>query len=240
MPHAEHNDTTHAHRSLWPLIALGGIGAVIAAPYILPTIYSGSQAAAQAAIDIFHTHGVAATGSGLAGALQSGFSQIPGIGESLASGGWAAITATGVIGIGGVLLANWMAKRETATDFHWSKVIRYTALTTSILIALPSLLTGISVGLTFLVSLLPVSFSVVNGLVGGLNGTLGSAEMAASAGGTGLIAAAIPHLVSCGAAIVPLSVAYALKHERPTAQIDATTAQVKTPQKPLQPAILPL
>lgn len=239
----------HAHNSehhsglwgshWWPLYALGAIGAVIAAPYLLPMVGVGDVETAENAITIMHTHdGTPGAGGGLAGFLNSGITHIPLVGNALAAGGWASIATTGVIGIGGMLLANWMEKREDPSRFRWSKIIRYSALATSALLALPAILTGVSIGLTFLVSILPVSFSVVNATIGGLYATIGAADMAvAGTSSTGLMAFALPHLLSCGAALVPVSLAYAMGKEHPKNHIQSTTAALQMPQKSLQASV---
>lgn len=202
------------------LAAIGAAGAIIAAPYVLPMLGIGDAETAQSAIDLFHTHGANTVGGpGLAGLLNKGLAQVPLIGQSLAAGGWGNIAATGIIGIGGMLLANWLEKRETAGQFHWSKVIRYTSLATSALIALPAVLTGISIGMTFLFSLLPLTTRFMNDVViAGLSAITGSANMEAVTSGTsGFFAATLPHLISCGLGFfIPAGLSLWMNGKKPT------------------------
>ncbi len=207
MPEHPHAHATHQGHSRWPLVGLGAAGALIAAPFVLPAIGLGSTIAANTATAAFHAHSLA-TGGGLAGLVARGIDSIPLVGPSLAAGGWASIATSGVVGIGGVLLANWLSKRERAEDFPWSKVIRYGSLATSMLISLPSLLTGIGIGITFLANFFIDSREIMNPLIEGLTNTLGTAPMAhMGSGGGGAIATMLPHLLGCGASIIPLSIA---------------------------------
>ena len=148
-------------------------------------------------------------GSGLAGFINGGLSHIPFIGNALAIGGtglaaYTSIITTVGIGIGGMLLANYFEKREVNQPndcIKWSKIIRYASLATSILIALPSILTGLSIGISFLAySLGTMHFG--NQVLGLMDVTLGSAGATASAGS--LAAATLPHLLVCGAALLPV------------------------------------
>jgi hypothetical protein len=239
MPQAAHSPSEHSAHvrgSLWSLLALGATGAVIAAPYALPLLGIGDAETSENIINIMHNHD-GTGGSGLAGIINSGIALIPSIGATLAAGGWASIAATGLIGVGGALLAKWMEKREAPEDFKWSKVIRYASLATSMLIALPAILTGISIGLTFLATLLPISTAAINATIGALYETLGSASTTISpSSGSGLLAIALPHLLSCGASIVPLALAVFMGKKTPEKTIDATHAERITMHKPLQPA----
>lgn len=222
---AEHeHHQNHNEHSLWPLAALGVAGLAVAAPFALPAIDLGTDTAALAATNAFHAHNISA-GSGLAGLISQGISHVPLVGESLASGGWATILTSGVIGIGGVLLANWMKKHEQEGDFPWSKVIRYGALGTSMLISLPSLLTGIGIGLTFLANFFISDAGSMNSFISSLTSTLGTAPMQHMGSGGNLIASMLPHILGCGASIIPLSFAYFMGRKR----VDTPQAVAETP-----------
>ncbi len=197
----------------------------------------GTTGTASEVIDLFHAHDSTSPGFGLAGLVSRGLGAIPGVGGTLAAGGWGAIAATSLIGIGGVLLANWMEKHEDPTKFHWSKVIRYGSLATSMLISLPAILTGVSIGITFLSSLFISQASTFNALTAGLNSTIGSANMAigASSGGS-VLATLLPHLLSCGAGILPVSLAYFMNRQPPSTRIEASSVVAQSPQKPLHHA----
>lgn len=86
---------------------------------------------------------------GLAGHAY-GLLQGMGFSDSIISGGWMTAGVSGSIAIGGLLLANYIDKRTKPGEFRWGSVVRWVALTTSILIALPAVLPAISMGLNFL------------------------------------------------------------------------------------------
>ena len=85
---------------------------------------------------------------GLAG-FAYGLLKDVGFNETILSGGWATAGISGGIAIGGLLLANYLDKRTTQGEFRWGSVVRWLALTTSMLIALPAILPAISMGLNF-------------------------------------------------------------------------------------------
>ncbi|MFM9890844.1 MAG: hypothetical protein ACKVOE_09455 [Rickettsiales bacterium] len=176
-------------------------------------------------------------GSGVAGWLQGGLAAIPGIGGaltsttpinvlglSMTSGALVSIAASGVIGIGGALLARWLEKREDPNaPIYWSKIIRYTALATSLLIALPSVLGAISVAFTFFASL--TGQGAGSSMALSMRDTLGATT--AHAGAAGGLATLVSHFIACGAAILPVGLAtYFAKsgdaHAHTTATTDGT------------------
>lgn len=217
----QHHDDHSAHVSPLALGLTAGALGLTLAPYVLPLIGQGSPKAAE---DIMHFIGghagsVEGFGNGLAGFFQSGLSQIPIIGGALtstelvsipllgvsvASGALVSMAVAATVGIGGMLLANYLQKRE-ANDgaMHWSKIIRTASLATSILISLPGLLTGVSVGITFLASLVSPSWGSFAALYA--QQTLGGVSM--NMGALGSISAVLPHLLTCGTAIVPVALA---------------------------------
>lgn len=207
-------DEHAAHKSHWlSWSMLGSIGTLTLAPYILPAIGIGQ---ASKVTDLMHFLGTPLTpgamGTGLAGTVQGGIAAVPGVGGMLtstapvaipgvgpiAAGALATIAATAIIGIGGMLLANWMEKREQEGDFPWSKVVRFTALATSALIALPSILSALSLGIAFFGTLMGPEISSSTALA--VNGSLGATSMHNVAGS---LTALLPHFLTCGAAALP-------------------------------------
>ena len=223
-PQQHHHEDHTGH--LLMLGGAGAVGGVIAAPYILPFLRIGD---ASMVGDIMHFIGghteAGFFGNGLAGALQGGIAGIPlvgealtsaapvvipGIGVTIAAGALATIAASAVIGIGGMMLANWMEKHEKNDGkIHWSKIIRWGSLATSMLISLPSLITGISMGVTFLAAVLNPLWGSYTAL--GMKESLGATSMmmdgAAGAGALGGFAAMLPHLFTCGPAFLPVVLA---------------------------------
>ena len=135
---------------------------------------------------------------GLAGHAY-GLLQDIGFSESIISGGWATAGLSGGIAVGGLLLANYLDKRTKSGEFRWGSVVRWAALTTSILIALPAILPAISMGLNFLGSWL--GSSGLSGFAADI-GTIGANSVAAdSASGistaVGAAAFAGVHAVTC-------------------------------------------
>lgn len=218
-PHARHMPAA----TWW---ALGGFASLTLAPYVLPMLGIGQPDSAEG---IMHIVGAPldgnSYGAGLAGYLQQGIASLPGIGTALtsntqvavpllgtmAAGAITSIAATAAIGIGGVLLANWMEHRETGNTIRWSRVVRMAALATSALIALPGMLGAISVGVTFLASLLgPVGSASHTALA--MQGLTGGTVMHATASALNGIAAILPHLFTCGIAALPVVGALFIDH----------------------------
>lgn len=220
--HTHHTDDHSGHLLL--LGATGIAGSLILAPYVLPMLGIGSTHTAHRWMSFISSDAAPGFyGTGIAGALQEGIAflpwvggaltstepvTIPGIGITVASGALTTMLASAVIGIGGTMLANWMEKREQASDhFHWSSIIRTVSLATSILISLPSILTGISIGITFLAGLINTQWGIEVATAMSSNYGPGAVAGAANHGaGTGLFSL-IPHLFSCGAALIPASLA---------------------------------
>lgn len=181
-------------------------GAVIIAPYVLPALGVGSATLAEESMLALHGAGL---GNGLAGAINGALNMLPGIGPTLAGGGWPAAAATGLIGIGGVLLGRYVDQHDDGTkSIRWGKVIKTAALMSSALIALPSLLTGLSAGIVFLCAALsgPALASAAVPLLKKTLGSIGTASMAVS--GASGAALTLPHLLTCGSSIVPLCVSW--------------------------------
>lgn len=207
--HSKHKD----HGASWVLGGLGVITALSLAPFILPMIGIGNTVKAG---DIMHRMGEGG-GTGIAGGLQDFIGGFPGGdlltstapaldigGFTIAAGTIATLGATLVIGIGGVMLANWMEKNEKQGDFPWSKVVRFAAIGTSALIALPGILGAISIGISFIGSLFG-STVIENGTFSAMYQSLGATSMHTGAGGAAnSVAASLVHLLDCGVAALPL------------------------------------
>lgn len=237
---------THKHGwSLGDKLTLGTAalaGGIILSPYLLPAIGIGEDWAMQ----VFSQTCGSGDPTGLAGALNEMLEKIPIVGETLAGGGWGTAAAVGGIGVGGYLLSRAMEKGEDGENrFHLSDIIRKTAMATSMLIALPSILTGISMGVVFLSALLSndaqfVSETIIPAVKDTL-GVTGSAQTLA-ASGAGLAASA-SHLLSCGLSLFPATLPWLLgtdsrkEKESPTTTpselyLDATTAKPLSPGHP--------
>lgn len=226
--HSDHSDHTLHY------LALGGslvTGAIILAPYALPALGIGS---ADDALMIFErVCGQSDTGSGIASTLNNHLTNIPVIGPSIANGGYEAAGITGSIGIGGYVLGKTLEKTQSGEeDINWGKIIRYGALATSALIALPALLTGINMGLTYLA--LAFSGAALASLTAdSLNETIGTigktaAEKAGLSGG----AALIPHLLTCGASFFPTIGAFFINepHDAPITSTNFTEKEIQRRQ----------
>lgn len=225
--HKKHGEDHTAHLLL--LGAAGVAGSIILAPYVLPLLGIGNSSSAHMLMNFMGGEAVPGFyGSGMAGALQGGIASLPIVGEALTSttlvtipgiamtmtaGALTTVLASAVIGIGGVMLANWIEKGEKKDDkLRWSNIVRTLALGTSILISLPSILTGISVGVAFLADLLNTQWGNQAAYALSSKYGLGATSMASGIGAStagalsGLIAPVL-HLLTCGAAIIPPALA---------------------------------
>lgn len=194
---------------------VAGAGALLLAPAVLPMLGFGtSQMASQA---IASVHSINATGSGLAGIINSALASIPGIGASLAEGRSFTAIASGAIGFGGIIAGKYLQKKDDGTSkVNWGKLIKNTALITSVLIALPSILAGLSVGLVFLAHVFGGN-ALASSVATATYKTLGS--ISASQMGTSLAAgsfAAVPHVITCGASLMPAAFTISQGHNSHT------------------------
>lgn len=209
-----HEEPPSGNKWLKPL-AIGGLvasTAIILAPYVLPSLGIGSNELTIESATIMHGPGA---GSGIAGSVNSVLEAVPGIGTELAKGGLVTSLVSGVVGIGGILLGNYIQKKDDGTRrFNYGKIIKTAALITSALIALPSVLSGISVGLVYLCGALGdhTLATAATGLLTRTIGCIGSSAITAGAS-TGALAAAIPHIATCGAAILPAAITYGMSSD---------------------------
>jgi hypothetical protein len=248
---AEHDTSTHAGHGYHPsrsfLWTLGTAGALTLSPYVLPLVGIQSYAATDSYMHFMGGHvSENAFGNGLAGLINQGLSHIPLLGPALTStsevvipglnlavtaGTLTSIAATACLGVGGVLLANWLEKRETPTGgIPWSKIIRYSALASSMLIAMPSILGGISVGMMFLAATFSSGFASHVGLA--LKSSIGATSMGGGASG---LMAMVPHLFTCGFSLLPAGLALLLSGKRPQ-QSSADTIPKSTYEALLLPS----
>ncbi len=204
----EHNHEEHSDSWTHKLLLASGIGtaSVVSAPYIGNFFGLGEN-----------VNNVMMAGfcepSGLALSANEFLKDIPLVGETLGAGGFGAAAISGVIGIGGMLLGNYIQKHYDAdSKIPWGKIIKYTCLATSMLIALPSLLTGISVGLSYLAAFTPYAATVSNFLVGSL-GSMGM--MHGTASGVMGMGSLLTHFFTCGgAALSAVGAAFLDKNEQ--------------------------
>ncbi len=228
----------------------GSIAAITLAPFLLPAVGIGK---AQSTADMMHFmggHGQEGFfGFGLAGGLQEAFSQLPLIGDALTStvlvtmpglgftlgaGALMSLAAIATIGIGGMLWANWLEKRENPQDtIRWSRIIRTASLITSGLIALPALLGGISVGITFLAHLLTPGQAGNVAIT--LRDTLGGPSMNAGSAAVNGIAALLPHLITCALPVFAFLGGVALEKPGKASQQPTLELVSATPTQPGQP-----
>lgn len=215
MDHSKHTQHPPGHgQSLFPTsniltgLAIGGAASLILAPHLLPALGIGHAALAEESMWVLHTSAEAG-GSGLAGVLNHALAAVPLIGEKLAAGGAFNAAATASIGIGGMLLGKFISRnKEGKASLKWGKIIQYAALITSALIALPTVLTALSAGLIYLSTLAnDVGFS--NSVISLVDKTLGTMGGSGNTlmGFSGL-AAALPHFLTCGVALLPMALSY--------------------------------
>lgn len=226
--HAGHNGNEGGHipSEKASLLLKGGMAAsgLIVAPYAGDAL-GISKVTVPEIMAAMHGTGL---GTGIAGGINSLLSQVPLVGETLSAGSMATTATSGIIGIGGILLGNYLDKKRHKDDgVNWGKIIKYSALTTSILIALPSILTGISVGLTYFAAFAGSgAISSALGAVAGVLGSIGGMSMATAGAGIG---SAMTHLITCGGAA--LSVAGAIYLDN-SAEVAANSVKVEIANNP--------
>lgn len=229
MIHSSHSRPSKHNLHRWELGLIATSAAVIAAPYALPFIGIGDAALATKIAAICGT-----AKGGLAQFMEGVLGTVPGVGGMLASAGWGASITSGVIGIAGVMLGDYIHRHyDRKGHIQWGTVIKYVALTTSILIALPSILSGISMGLTFLAN-------VVGGFDSGewirkaLEPTIGFSGLPHTAP-TGLAGLA-PHLLTCGRALLPAGLTWFASRRNGDGRLElpSFTARLVAPCNPIK------
>lgn len=228
---AAHRHDPHAHHRMsgWTKLFLAGAAmsaGIILAPHLLPMVGVGDLEIAKDALQSLHPFD---TGAGLAGFLGS----LPVVG-SVASSGFMGAVATGVVGIGGVLLGNYVEKNEDGSSrIKWGNVIKTAAIATSILFALPTVLTGVSMGLIYLGQvavesgmLEAATASGLFGVVANTIGTIGGAVHSGMMGTSGLLAT-LPHLLTCGVSLVPATISWAISGDPEEPAVTASNERYK-------------
>lgn len=205
---------------------------VVLAPHILPALGITDPVLTADAMWASHGHeaseifSITQAGSGVAGMLNRAMaSYLPIVGETLASNNLINGVVTASIGVGGMVLGNFIAKNEDGSkSIKWGNVIKYGAMATSALIALPMLLSGITMGATFL-AMLSESQPFVEGVANFMQSTAGvsGAPMATSFFGLSGIASVVPHLFTCAASLLPAALSltelYEVEHRSAASRI---------------------
>ncbi len=224
------------HAALKTLAAGGLATAGLAlAPVVLPTVIANPNVAVAGANAIsFCTSGA---GEGLASSAAALLSQIPIVGNYIAVGGIATAAISGGLAVGGMLWANYLDKHTRKDEFRWGSVVRWAALSTSILIALPAIIPAISMGTMFFgllagsTVLTEIAFSL---------GSLGAAG-AASGMSTALGAAGLAgvHALTCALPLGAAGFFLGQKEEKPMPklQLPALADGRVTPPLPLARAV---
>ena len=210
-------------------------GAIILVPHILPALGVGRADLAEEAATILHH-----SPTGLAGGINNLLAVIPVIGAELAKGGLFTALTTGGIGLGGVAISHFLEKNEDDTkSVKWSRIIRYGALATSALVALPTVLTALGTGIIYLSMLADsavVSPTEVIGMVGKTLGSIGGDHQGILMGASGL-AAAMPHLLLCCMSMLPGALTFKLWRDdkKENEQPKPFANRVQKPRKILSP-----
>lgn len=183
-----------------------GLGFMLA-PHILPAMEVTSPELAEEAALMIHN-----SPSGMAGAINNSLALIPGIGSHLAEGGLFTAGASALTGISGVLMGEFLEARESDTHgVKWGTVIKYGALMTSALIALPAVLTMLGTGIIYSGMALSeaniLTTEASNSIIANVAKTIGSVGGTYSHDMFGLdgLSAIIPHFFCCGAPLAPAS-----------------------------------
>lgn len=217
--------------------AVVGVGLIVA-PHVLPLLGVTSADTALEAAQLVH-------GSGIALAANNALAAVPFVGESLAAGGWVNALSAGAVGVGGTLLGNFIEHHEDGdSSWKWGKLLRYAALTTSALIALPTVLTALGTGIVYAGFALEeagvISLAASNAVIGAVYNTIGSAgtEHVNDLMGVSGLAAALPHFFTCGMPLIPAALTVHQAHQKnkegKTASDGNIEAQLLT-EKPLEP-----
>lgn len=213
MPDASTHPAAHnLHR--WQLGLIASAASVIAVPYVLPMVGMGDGLMTETIANLCSN-----TTGGLAQAIEGLLSYVPVAGPMLAASGWGAALTSGGIGIAGVIAGDYIHRHyDRKGAVQWGRIIKYAALATSFLIALPSILSGISMGIAYLA----YYFGENAGLTAArdvLAPTLGFSGVPHTSP-TGL-AGLLPHLLTCGRALLPIGAA-ALLANRSNGQSEAS------------------
>jgi hypothetical protein len=206
--HKTHGDGEHAAMRIMGLSGLG-LGAVSLTPIITHALSPlGSQAwsASEFAINSCGS----AVPVGWASDVANVVSQMPAIGPTLAAGGPATIATAAGLAIAGMVFGHFLDKHSKPGGFPWGKALRWGLLITSTLVAAPMILSGATMGLTFLGAYFGVgAFSSLASTFGTL-GTSSAFSGAAMAKGSAAIMGV--HALTC---VLPMGLSGFLLGKKP-------------------------
>ena len=207
--HAEFHRLHRDHKSnRWILGTALVAGAIIAAPLMGGLLFNAgmaSDAVGEAALAA--TTACQGAPQGAASVMAGFLSHTPLIGAGLAEGGIVNTITSATLGIGGMVLGHYIARRDDGTSsIRWGNVIKTAALVTSFLVASPAIFTALSMGFTFMGVMAGASPEFLTGILG-VFGTTGFFSIGAA--GLGVIGA---HFFTCGPAIAGVA-ATAGSHE---------------------------
>lgn len=214
MDHAHKADDTDSSFTLGRILTYAALGtvvtatALIAAPHILPLLGVTESTVALEASEMIHS------ASGIAGGINTALASVPFIGESLAAGGLVNAAFTGIIGLGGVVLGDFITDHaDDQETISWGRIIKYAALTTSAIIALPTVLSALSAGIIYCTialadaGMIETANNVIASVAGSI-GSVGGLEGGHAMMGASGIVAALPHFITCGASILPAALTF--------------------------------
>ena len=173
--------------------------------------------------------------TGIIGFAHNALASIPAIGGTIAEGGIANTVATGVIGIGGALLGNYVQRNSDGkSQIKWGSVIKTAALLTSAFIALPALLPALGMGVTFLanVFLATATADIVGAAVASTVGSVAGVVPSSSAAQIGLLV--VPHLLTCGLSFGSAAIALLTGHRVAQANDQRTESHPQSVALPTQ------
>ncbi len=218
--HQSHPNADQHRWHKWELGLVAGTAAVIASPYLLPLIGIGDKSIAS---QIASLCGDPNSRGGLTQLVEDALGSTPLVGGMLAGVGWGPAIASGAIGIAGVLAGDYIHRHyDRKGHIPWGKVVKYAALTTSVLIALPSILSGVSMGLTFLANFF--GYDAGQWMANAMVNTIGFSGLPHTSP-TGL-AGLLPHLFTCGRALLPLGAALFANHENTSSTTSGYSAHM--------------
>lgn len=248
MDHASHQPPLQPPHELSVSRVLTGLaigGAVVAAgivlaPHVLPLVGIGGEQVFENTMWVSHGYVAGASlpiteaGSGLAGVINRGIANyVPLIGEKLAEGGWFNALTSAAIGAGGFLAGRTLERCHKGEGFGWGTVLKIGSLITSALVALPVLLSGLTMGLTYL-AMLTENNPLIDKTVGIVNHTLGvsGGRMSSAFLGFSGAAAGVAHLFTCGASALPLGLSVLALKKRGAAQMKGKDIKCRIDLKP--------
>lgn len=215
---SSHAGGHHHHGPLGHLLL--GAGLVTAAIVSAPLLFYGADAlgivdvgalgsnAYWADTWIMHMCG-SGIPTGLAETSGNLLSHVPLIGSELAKGGMTNAVVSGIVGVGGRILGNYMNKNDDgSSSIRWGNVIKTATLVTSLLVASPAIFTALSMGVTAIgigSGLVEIgkgqAFEIMQSATKffGTTGYLNTSGMLGSLGAIG------PHLATCIAPVVAAS-----------------------------------